>query len=415
MRKISKTPSIYLLAVASIALMFGFVGCKTNPTLDSSAQAQPTVPLTGQGPTVPLQDPVATANLAPSAVPSNNASYEGSNRGYSEEDDDTSYGQPVVYASEPPPPLPEYSQPECPGDGYLWTPGYWSYASDGYYWVPGAWTRPPEVGQLWTPGYWGNTGGRYRYNNGHWGQHIGYYGGINYGSGYEGAGYQGGYWSGDRFNYNRSVNNVTSTNVRTYTRAVTDAVINNIIINNTTTRASYNGPGGVTRRPLPMELAATREQRIPPMNTQMQQRQEAAQNRQQFDSVNHGRPAVVVAIQPIPAGKPIAPVIPARAAAATPPAPAPANRLPIAQPKSPLQSLLKRRLLNPRQNQFSPDSRQLSPQLRRQNPPRRSRNAPLNHYNPLRISTQRNSQRRHPLRPYRLRYQKPSCLPRLWL
>jgi len=58
--------------------------------------------------------------------------------------------------------------------------------------------------------------------------------------------------------------------------------------------------GYVTRRPLPAELAATREQRIPPMTTQIQQRQEAAQNRQQFASVNHGRPAVVVATKPIP-------------------------------------------------------------------------------------------------------------------
>src|ERR1700726_4674892 len=96
-------------------------------------------------------------------------------------DEDSSYGQPALEASDAPPELPEYSQPECPGDGYLWTPGYWSYSSQGYYWVPGAWARPPEVGYLWTPGYWGYAGGRYRYNYGHWGRHIGYYGGINYG------------------------------------------------------------------------------------------------------------------------------------------------------------------------------------------------------------------------------------------
>ncbi|HEY4049994.1 MAG TPA: hypothetical protein VGM27_24295, partial [Acidobacteriaceae bacterium] len=26
-----------------------------------------------------------------------------------------------------PPVLPVYTQPVCPGDGYLWTPGYWAY------------------------------------------------------------------------------------------------------------------------------------------------------------------------------------------------------------------------------------------------------------------------------------------------
>ena len=44
-----------------------------------------------------------------------------------------------------PPPLPVYEQPICPGDGYLWTPGYWAYDDeDGYYWVPGTWVEPPR-------------------------------------------------------------------------------------------------------------------------------------------------------------------------------------------------------------------------------------------------------------------------------
>ena len=36
-----------------------------------------------------------------------------------------------------PPELPVYEQPICPGDGYLWTPGYWAYGDDGYFWVTG--------------------------------------------------------------------------------------------------------------------------------------------------------------------------------------------------------------------------------------------------------------------------------------
>src|SRR5580704_16104938 len=66
-----------------------------------------------------------------------------------------------------PPPLPVYVQPPCPGDGYLWTPGYWAWGPAGYYWVPGTWIAPPSVGVYWTPGYWG-------YNNGYYGWNTGY-------------------------------------------------------------------------------------------------------------------------------------------------------------------------------------------------------------------------------------------------
>ena len=30
-----------------------------------------------------------------------------------------------------PPALPVYVQPVCPGDGYLWNPGYWAYGAGG--------------------------------------------------------------------------------------------------------------------------------------------------------------------------------------------------------------------------------------------------------------------------------------------
>ena len=52
-----------------------------------------------------------------------------------------------------PPALPVYEQPICPGDGYIWTPGYWAWDPDAgdYYWVPGTWILAPEVGYLWTP------------------------------------------------------------------------------------------------------------------------------------------------------------------------------------------------------------------------------------------------------------------------
>jgi WXXGXW repeat (2 copies) len=52
-----------------------------------------------------------------------------------------------VAISNPPPALPVYDQPVCPGDGYVWTPGYWDRADDSadYYWVPGTWVLAPEV------------------------------------------------------------------------------------------------------------------------------------------------------------------------------------------------------------------------------------------------------------------------------
>ena len=37
-----------------------------------------------------------------------------------------------------PPAIPVYEQPLCPGDGYIWTPGYWAWTGDGYEWVDGA-------------------------------------------------------------------------------------------------------------------------------------------------------------------------------------------------------------------------------------------------------------------------------------
>src|SRR5271165_3723547 len=149
-----------------------------------------------------------------------------------------------------PPALPVYEQPLCPGDGYLWTPGYWAYGPVGYYWVPGVWVRPPRVGVLWTPGYWGFAGGLYGWHAGYWGPHVGFYGGINYGFGYGGAGFFGGEWRGGAFFYNRSVVNVNVTNVtNVYNRTV---IVNNV-------HTSFNGPGGVGARPSREEEAYARE------------------------------------------------------------------------------------------------------------------------------------------------------------
>ena len=135
----------------------------------------------------------------------------------------------------PPPALPEYDQPAIPADGYMWTPGYWAWNpnQNDYYWVPGTWVNAPYVGALWTPGYWEMSDNQYRWNRGYWGDHIGYYGGINYGFGYAGVGYQGGYWNRGAFSYNRSVNNVSNVHVTN--------VYNTRITNVQNSRVSFNG------------------------------------------------------------------------------------------------------------------------------------------------------------------------------
>ena len=54
-----------------------------------------------------------------------------------------SFAQVGVSVRIAPPELPVYEQPICPGDGYIWTPGYWAWDGD-YYWVPGTWVMAPR-------------------------------------------------------------------------------------------------------------------------------------------------------------------------------------------------------------------------------------------------------------------------------
>jgi len=190
-----------------------------------------------------------------------------------------------------PPVLPVYEQPACPGDGYIWTPGYWAYGPEGYYWVPGTWVTPPTVGVLWTPGYWGWGNGVYVWHAGYWGPHIGFYGGVNYGFGYFGNGYEGGYWRDHHFFYNRTVNNVTITNVHIYNKTV----INNVTVN----RVSYNGGrGGIDARPTHEQEMWGREHRFEPTHMQRDHERGAGNNRAFLASENHGRPMVAATSRP---------------------------------------------------------------------------------------------------------------------
>ena len=187
-----------------------------------------------------------------------------------------------------PPVLPVYTQPLCPGDGYLWTPGYWAYGPEGYYWIPGVWVEPPTVGYLWTPPYWGFEGGNYRFHDGYWGNQVGFYGGVNYGFGFFGSGYYGGRWEGNRFAYNRSVNNINITNIHNTYEDRT--VFNRVNVNN---RTSFNGgPNGIQARPDSREAAFSNQRHEGPTTNQQRNFESARNDRGNFATANGGHPQV---------------------------------------------------------------------------------------------------------------------------
>jgi len=281
---------------------------------------------------------------------------------------DVDYDDATAQADQAPPPLPDYDQPPLPGDGYIWTPGYWAWAPAGYFWVPGAWTMPPYEGALWTPSWWGFHGGHYFFFRGYWGHYIGYYGGINYGFGYVGRGYEGGYWSGNRFQYNRTVNVIRITNVSVYAHPVQAPA----------GRFSYNGPGGARLRPAPAELNAMRQPRVAPMSTQMQAQREAQQNRAQFADQNHGRPAAVVVSRPVQADPHTQPLPPART-----PQPQPAQQQP---PRRGNQ------MQGPPSFSGLPQPRQTAPQAQPQQRPQPEPGLPQPRQTPPQVQPQRPAQ-----------------------
>ena len=191
-----------------------------------------------------------------------------------------------------PPPLPIYVQPPIPAPDYLWQPGYWAWDGDfnDYYWVPGTWVAAPTPGLLWTPGYWGWGNGGYYFHEGYWGPHVGYYGGVFYGFGFTGHGYEGGYWSNNHVFYNRSVNNIGSVNITN--------VYNKTVIINPPSRASFNGPGGVSARPSPQDIAAQGERHVPPTAAQLQNAHAAAAEPSLRAASNHGAPPVAATARP---------------------------------------------------------------------------------------------------------------------
>ncbi len=206
------------------------------------------------------------------------------------------FAQVGVSVNIAPPELPVYDQPICPGDGYIWTPGYWAWDGE-YYWVPGTWVLAPEPGYLWTPGYWGWGGSGFLFYDGYWGPTVGFYGGIDYGFGYFGHGYEGGRWQNGHFFYNTSINRVNANEIHNvYNERVNEAASSHVSFN--------GGSGGINERATAQEEAAAHERHIPPVAAQTQHAYVARNNPQQRVSANHGTPPVVATARPNMASHP---------------------------------------------------------------------------------------------------------------
>jgi hypothetical protein len=280
------------LLIAIALVVFGFSACTQSQNQPATAAAAGDPANGNLAPAEPSSAPNPQSDAAPAAPA--DASQDAAPADYAAPSDDAGVdtSAQTVEAPDPPPALPEYDQPACPGDDYLWTPGYWDYANAGYYWVPGAWVMSPYVGALWTPPWWGYNNNRYLWHAGYWGPHIGFYGGINYGFGYTGRGYYGAYWNNGKVVYNRSVTNV---NV-----SVVHNVYNYGVPSSRGARVSYNGGrGGITERPTPQETAALRDRRTAPVAAQIQHAREASSNRAQFAAGGHPQPGTLVAAHPL--------------------------------------------------------------------------------------------------------------------
>lgn len=192
----------------------------------------------------------------------------------------------------PPPDIPVYEQPPIPDAGYLWIPGYWAGGPNGYFWVPGTWVLPPAAGLLWTPGYWAWRDGIYVWNAGYWGPRVGFYGGIDYGFGYDGFGYEGGRWENGVFAYNRAVNNLGRV-------ALAHVYDKPVAVQAGVMRVSFNGgAGGTTARPTAEDEAAAREAHVAALTAQFQHERIASANKALLASENHGRPAIAATPRP---------------------------------------------------------------------------------------------------------------------
>ena len=155
---------------------------------------------------------------------------------------------------------------------------------------------------------------------------VGFYGGVNYGFGYDGVDTTADAGKAESFFYNTAVNNIRVTQVTNVYNAP-------VVVNNVTTinRVSFNGGmGGVVAAPTPQQLSAASEPHIPPTPLQRNHVRAASVQPQQFLNTNQGKPAV--AATPRPGAFNAKEAVPAKAAGSAPAVPQP---VPNAQPPAP--------------------------------------------------------------------------------
>src|SRR6202000_2142926 len=113
--------------------------------------------------------------------------------------------------------------------------------------------------------------GNYVCHDGYWGDHVGFYGGINYGFGYGGDGYEGGRWDNGHFAYNQTVNNFGSVHI-------TNVYLTDVHVVYDTHVSFVSASGGAHAQPTPAQVQAEHEHHIQATSIQAQHFHDAAHN-----------------------------------------------------------------------------------------------------------------------------------------
>jgi len=83
----------------------------------------------------------------------------------------TDYARPSpVFAKSAPPAAQAESQPQSPGDGYVWIKGYWEWnvTTETWIWIEGTWEQKPEDGVAWTEPTYEDNNGDWMFTPGYW-------------------------------------------------------------------------------------------------------------------------------------------------------------------------------------------------------------------------------------------------------
>lgn len=73
-----------------------------------------------------------------------------------------------IYIGRTPPPLRRESRGPMPGQGYVWTDGYWGVHNGRYVWVNGRWQRPPYEGAYYSHPHYDHYQQGWQMHEGHW-------------------------------------------------------------------------------------------------------------------------------------------------------------------------------------------------------------------------------------------------------